>query len=217
MNKLLQKLFENECKRYEVYLRAYESIEAKVAYVSEILNTLENQKMLAEKMISLLELVESNQFQEELEVMTLPYLENLNVIFYDGKIREHSYEKYCKYQEENERKMQEHENEKRNLDSLIKVIREGLKESQTKLFQMIDIASEEKLKFSFLKNNKTAVEIFILYYQDDFEFENNRNIIEIEGCKLSESFMEAYKANSIEDELNAQKWFKEEAKKLKTF
>lgn len=205
MKQMLQELFERECQNYSFYLRKYK-------IVAQQYDVAEKQKQ---------EIIQEGQTVKEIERMAnFLNSEKFNNVKHKIKLPENfvEFEKSfseCKPDKDAQKKIAILCEQEKLLILLLENLREQLRNSQRSLFSYIGIASDNNIKFMFPKDNRVAREIFILYYQDDFKFRHNRNVIDVDGC-LSKAFMRAYMAN-MEEERKARKWFQKEAKKYIEF
>lgn len=206
MQQMLQKLFERECRNYAFYKQKLNVIERQYDELIKRRDEICQCKESANTVSEIATLLKSEEFLRVRDKLDLPE----NFAKFETKFSNYKLDK-------------DYTGElvfiSKKLDSLIlfmTVLRENLKKSGQTCFKYIEMASDNEVKFSFLKDNKIAREIFILYYQDRFKFEHSRNVIEFEKCKLNEDFMRAYTAETIgKDE--AYNWFTTMAKEYRKF
>ena len=206
MQTLLQELFERECQNYEFYLRKYKLVARQHDEYEKRIDKINEENESAETIVTIGKLLNSEAFVNGKEQITLPknFLE-FEKAFLEYKPKDTVGEK--KFLSKNMKSL---------LDILLK-LRNGMESSKKMLFEYLNMASDKGLQFAFTKNNKTAVYIFVLYYSDKFKFDSHRNLIRLEGCKLDETFMNYYMAETDQEQVEAYKWFEETAKKYKYF
>ena len=206
MQKLLQDLFERECRNYEFYLRRYNRVKEQYDALQEREDEIGQEEEIAYKVKEMATLLTSESFVKEKEKIGLP--DNFD-----------EFEKaFLKYEpKDTSGEIQFLSKQKKSLEGVLEILRGMLKNSQNSLFRYISMASEKNVKFSFSKDDKTAIKMFVLYYSDGFNFKHDRDVIKVERCKLNETFLNAYTAETKEQQEKAQSWFVENAKKYKDF
>lgn len=206
MQTLLQKLFERECRNYEFYLQKYKRIERQYDVYQERIDEIDRENESSEIITEIGRLLNSEAFTNGKEKIKLPEnFSEFEKVFLEYKPKDTVGEK-----EYLSRNMQD-------LSDVLLMIKSRIKSSKELLFGYINMAHDKGLKFSFTKNDKVAVEMFVLYYSDKFKFDSHRNLIKVEGCKLDETFMNFYMAETEGEQVEAYKWFEETAKKYKVF
>jgi len=206
MQQMLQQLFDRECRNYAFYMQKLKVIEGQCDELNEREDQIFECKEAANKISEISRLLKSEEFLRVKDKLDLP--ENFNTF-------EKTFSNY-KLDKDYTDELRHISRSQESLKPFIKVLRECVKDCRQILFYYIEMASENKMKFTFHKDNKIAREIFILYYRDRFKFEQRRNVIEIERCKLNEDFMRAYTAETITKD-EAYDWFEIMAQKYEGF
>lgn len=194
----LQELFENELRNYQFYSR-------KIKELREEIQILENKQDELER-------------RQKVEDKTNGAANLLSTLKKDGlSIPDESFEEVMqslldyKFLDGEKEELERINKRIRVLEDILTKFRTRKRICQKDLFDYIELASERKVQFVFEKDNQLARKIFILMYQDDFYFARNRNVIQLEGCKLSKQFLRAYTADTHEEKLKALEWFKKQA------
>ena len=206
MQTLLQELFERECRNYEFYLRKYKLVARQHDEYEKRIDKIDEENESAETIVTIGKLLNSEAFANGKEKITLPD----NFLEFEKAFLEYKPKDTVGEMEFLSKSM------KSLLEILVK-LRKGIDSSKEKLFEYLNMASDKGFKFTFTKNNKTAVDIFVLYYSDKFKFDSHRNLIKLEGCKLDENFLNYYMAETNREQEEAYKWFEETAKLYKNF
>lgn len=202
MQKLLQELFERECRNLEFYLKKYKDLRRQYDVLEERIDEIEQNEEAAKNIASIAEMLNSEEIMKEKEHLSLPKnFEEFKKAFSDYKPKDFEGEKEFLL------------DQKKSLSDFLSLLRENIKKSQKLLFIYVSEADRKGLKFSFPKDNKIAVRVFVLYYSEYYY----RDVINVEGCKLDDTFMTAYKAAADGEMVRACEWFEEEAKKYKKF
>ena len=206
MQTLLQELFERECRNYEFYLRKYKLVIRQYDVYQQRIDELDEENESSETIVTIGKLLNSEAFTNGKGKITLPanFLE-FEKLFLEYKPKDTSGEK-----EFLSKSM-------KSLSDILVKLKRGIESSKEKLFEYINMAYDKGLEFSFTSNNKTAIEMFVLYYSDKFKFDSHRNLIKLKGCKLDENFMNYYMAKTKQEQEEAYKWFEETAKQYKNF
>ena len=206
MQTLLQELFERECQNYEFYLRKYKLVARQYDAYQERIDEIDKENETAEAIVTIGKLLNSEAFTNGKEKINLPG----NFLEFEKAFLEYKPKDTVGEKEFLSKNMQ-------SLSDILFKVRKGIESSKEKLFEYLNMAYDKGLQFTFSKNNKTAVNIFVLYYSDKFKFDSHRNLIKLERCKLDEIFLNYYMAETKQDEEEAYKWFEETAKKYKYF
>ena len=206
LQKPLQEAFDAECRSYANYLKIYESLVKVWEELKKQKDELEEKKELDEKVSSYNQAFNSSEFDKIRKLVSLSDSVARNFIsafsMYEGM-------------SDLEGKIDEIGYEQDTVSRLLKTFKERLRAIQTDINSILDYVSEAKVKLEFPEKNPIAERFLIIYYSDGTRFDYCRNTIEIEGCKLGESFMKAYCAEGYEEERKAVGWFEKEAKKHK--
>ena len=206
MQTLLQELFERECQNYEFYLRKYKLVARQHDEYEKRIDKIDEENESAETIVTIGKLLNSEAFVNGKKQITLPE----NFLEFEKAFLEYKPKDTVGEKEFLSKNMQ-------SLSDILFKIRKGIESSKEKLFEYLNMASDKGLQFVFTKNNKTAVDIFVLYYSDKFKFDSHRNLIKLEGCKLDENFMNYYMAETKQEQEEAYNWFEEKAKQYKNF
>lgn len=202
----LQEAFDTECRCYEIYLKAYESMLETWKKLEMQLDELKEKQELDEKVSSYKQTFNSSEFDKIRKLVNLSDSVVRNFIsafsMYEGM-------------SDLTEKIDDIECAQDTISRLYNAFRERLRDIQTNVNSILDYVSEKKVKLEFPEKNPIAERLLIPYYSDGSNFDYCRNTIEIEGCKLGESFMKAYCAEGYEEERKAVAWFEKEAKKYK--
>ena len=202
----LQEAFDTECRCYEIYLKAYESMLETWKKLEMQLDELKEKQELDEKVSSYKQTFNSSEFDKIRKLVNLSDSVARNFIsafsLYEGMSKK-------------KKKIDDIEYAQDTISRLYNAFRERLRDIQTNVNSILDYVSEKKVKLEFPEKNPIAERLLIPYYSDGSNFDYCRNTIEIEGCKLGESFMKAYCAEGYEEERKAVAWFEKEAKKYK--
>ena len=202
----LQEAFDTECRCYEIYLKAYESMLETWKKLEMQLDELKEKQELDEKVSSYKQTFNSSEFDKIRKLVNLSDSVARNFIsafsLYEGM-------------SDLTEKIDDIEYAQDTISRLYNAFRERLRDIQTNVNSILDYVSEKKVKLEFPEKNPIAERLLIPYYSDGSNFDYCRNTIEIEGCKLGESFMKAYCAEGYEEERKAVAWFEKEAKKYK--
>lgn len=202
----LQEAFDTECRCYEIYLKAYESMLETWKKLEMQLDELKEKQELDEKVSSYKQTFNSSEFDKIRKLVNLSDSVARNFIsafsLYEGM-------------SDLTEKIDDIEYAQDTISRLYNAFRERLRDIQTNVNSILDYVSEKKVKLEFPEKNPIAERLLIPYYSDGSNFDYCRNTIEIEGCKLGESFMKAYCAEGYEEERKAVVWFEKEAKKYK--
>lgn len=202
----LQEAFDTECRCYEIYLKAYESMLETWKKLEMQLDELKEKQELDEKVSSYKQTFNSSEFDKIRKLVNLSDSVARNFIsafsLYEGM-------------SDLTEKIDDIECAQDTISRLYNAFRERLRDIQTNVNSILDYVSEKKVKLEFPEKNPIAERLLIPYYSDGSNFDYCRNTIEIEGCKLGESFMKAYCAEGYEEERKAVAWFEKEAKKYK--
>ena len=200
----LQEAFDTECRCYEIYLKAYESMLETWKKLEMQLDELKEKQELDEKVSSYKQTFNSSEFDKIRKLVNLSDSVARNFIsafsLYEGM-------------SDLTEKIDDIEYAQDTISRLYNAFRERLHDIQTNVNSILDYVSEKKVKLEFPEKNPIAERLLIPYYSDGSNFDYCRNTIEIEGCKLGESFMKAYCAEGYEEERKAVAWFEKEAKK----
>lgn len=206
LQKPLQEAFDTECRCYEIYLKAYESMLETWEKLEMQLDELKEKQELDEKISSYNQTFNSSEFDKIRKLVNLSDSVARNFIsafsLYEGM-------------SDLTEKIDDIEYAQDTISRLYNAFRERLRDIQTNVNSILDYVSEKKVKLEFPEKNPIAERLLIPYYSDGSNFDYCRNTIEIEGCKLGESFMKAYCAEGYEEERKAVAWFEKEAKKYK--
>ena len=204
LQKPLQEAFDTECRCYEIYLKIYESLVKVWEELKKQKGELEEKKELDEKVSSYNQAFNSSEFDKIRKLVNLSDSVARNFIsafsMYEGM-------------SDLEGKIDEVEYEKDTVSRLLKAFRERLHAIQANVICIIEYVKDANTKLEVSEKNPIAERLLISYYSDTGNFDYCRNIIEMEGCKLGESFMKAYCAEGYEEERKAVAWFEKEAKK----
>ena len=202
----LQEAFATECRCYEIYLKAYESTLETWKKLGMQLDELKEKQELDEKVSSYKQTFNSSEFDKIRKLVNLSDSVARNFIsafsMYEGM-------------SDLTEKINNIEYAQDTISRLYNAFRERLRAIQTSVNGILYNVSEKKVKLEFPEKNPIAERLLIPYYSDGSNFDYCRNTIEIEGCKLGESFMKAYCAEGYEEERKAVAWFEKEAKKYK--
>ena len=202
----LQEAFDTECRCYEIYLKAYESTLETWKKLEMQLDELKEKQELDEKVSSYNQTFNSSEFDKIRKLVNLSDSVARNFIsafsMYEGM-------------SDLTEKINNIEYAQDTISRLYNAFRERLRAIQTSVNGILYNVSEKKVKLEFPEKNPIAERLLIPYYSDGSNFDYCRNTIEIEGCKLGESFMKAYCAEGYEEERKAVAWFEKEAKKYK--
>lgn len=202
----LQEAFDTECRCYEIYLKAYESMLETWKKLEAQMDELKEKQELDEKVNSYKQAFNSSEFDKIRKLVNLSDSVARNFIsafsLYEGM-------------SDLTEKIDDIEYAQDTISRLYNAFRERLRDIQTNVNSILDYVSEKKVKLEFPEKNPIAERLLIPYYSDGSNFDYCRNTIEIEGCKLGESFMKAYCAEGYEEERKAVVWFEKEAKKYK--
>ena len=202
----LQEAFDTECRCYEIYLKAYESTLETWKKLEMQLDELKEKQELDEKVSSYKQTFNSSEFDKIRKLVNLSDSVARNFIsafsMYEGM-------------SDLTEKINNIEYAQDTISRLYNAFRERLRAIQTSVNGILYNVSEKKVKLEFPEKNPIAERLLIPYYSDGSNFDYCRNTIEIEGCKLGESFMKAYCAEGYEEERKAVAWFEKEAKKYK--
>lgn len=197
----LQELFENELRNYQFYSR-------KIKELREEIQILENKQDELER-------------RQKVEDKTNGAANLLSTLKKDGlSIPDESFEEVMqslldyKFLDGEKEELERINKRIRVLEDILTKFRTRKRICQKDLFDYIELASERKVQFVFEKDNQLARKIFILMYQDDFNFARYRNVIQLEGCKLSKRFLKAYTADTREEKIKALEWFKKQAEAI---
>lgn len=79
--------------------------------------------------------------------------------------------------------------------------------SKNLLFACIIEANELGEQFVFNKDNRYARKIFCMFYSVQSNYYNYRNVIKVDGCKLSKTFMKYYSARTEKMQERALRYF----------
>ena len=206
LQKPLQEAFDAECRSYEICLKAYESMLEAWEKLKVQVDELKEKQGLDEKVSSYKQTFNSSEFDKIRKLVNLSDSVARNFIsafsLYEGM-------------SDLTEKIDDIEYAQDTISRLYNAFRERLRDIQTNVNSILDYVSEKKVKLEFPEKNPIAERLLIPYYSDGSNFDYCRNTIEIEGCKLGESFMKAYCAEGYEEERKAVAWFEKEAKKYK--
>lgn len=202
----LQEAFDAECRSYEICLKTYESMLETWEKLEVQEDELKEKQELDEKVSSYKQTFNSSEFDKIRKLVNLSDSVARNFIsafsLYEGM-------------SDLTEKIDDIECAQDTISRLYNAFRERLRDIQTNVNSILDYVSEKKVKLEFPEKNPIAERLLIPYYSDGSNFDYCRNTIEIEGCKLGESFMKAYCAEGYEEERKAVAWFEKEAKKYK--
>ena len=202
----LQEAFDAECRSYEICLKTYESMLETWEKLEVQEDELKEKQELDEKVSSYKQTFNSSEFDKIRKLVNLSDSVARNFIstfsLYEGM-------------SDLTEKIDDIEYAQDTISRLYNAFRERLRDIQTNVNSILDYVSEKKVKLEFPEKNPIAERLLIPYYSDGSNFDYCRNTIEIEGCKLGESFMKAYCAEGYEEERKAVAWFEKEAKKYK--
>ena len=202
----LQEAFDAECRSYEICLKTYESMLETWEKLEVQEDELKEKQELDEKVSSYKQTFNSSEFDKIRKLVSLSDSVARNFIsafsLYEGM-------------SDLTEKIDDIEYAQDTISRLYNAFRERLRDIQTNVNSILDYVSEKKVKLEFPEKNPIAERLLIPYYSDGSNFDYCRNTIEIEGCKLGESFMKAYCAEGYEEERKAVAWFEKEAKKYK--
>lgn len=207
MQQMLQELFERECQNYSFYLQSLKIVSQQYDEMEKRKEEIIQEGKTEKRVKEVAELLKSEEFKNVKGRMGLP--ENFAEV-------EKSFSEY-KPDKGSTKRIAILSEQERILALFLEKLRENLKNSQVSIFYYIEIATKNKIKFIFPKDNQIARKIFVLYYADGFHFSRNRNVIEVNGCKLSKTFMKAYMAKTEEEQIKAIKWFEKNSKKYQEF
>ena len=206
LQKPLQEAFDAECRSYEICLKAYESMLEAWEKLKVQVDELKEKQGLDEKVSSYKQTFNSSEFDKIRKLVNLSDSVARNFIsafsLYEGM-------------SDLTEKIDDIEYAQDTISRLYNAFRERLRAIQTSVNGILYNVSEKKVKLEFPEKNPIAERLLIPYYSDGSNFDYCRNTIEIEGCKLGESFMKAYCAEGYEEERKAVAWFEKEAKKYK--
>ena len=200
----LQEAFDTECRCYEIYLKAYESMFETWKKLEMQLDELKEKQELDEKISSYRQAFNSSEFDRIKKLVNLPDSVAKNFISAFSM-----YEGMCGLTE----KMDTIEYMQSTISKLYQAFKKRLNGIPISVSNILDYASKANVKLEFREKNPTAEILLIIYYSDINNFEYYRNTIEVEGCKLGNDFMRAYLAEGTIDEEKASAWFMKEAKK----
>ena len=202
----LQEAFDAECRSYEICLKTYESMLETWEKLEVQEDELKEKQELDEKVSSYKQTFNSSEFDKIRKLVNLSDSVARNFIsafsLYEGM-------------SDLTEKINDIEYAQDTISRLYNAFRERLRAIQTSVNGILYNVSEKKVKLEFPEKNPIAERCLIIYYSDRGNFDYGRNTIEIEGCKLGESFMKAYCAEGYEEERKAVAWFEKEAKKYK--
>ena len=202
----LQEAFDTECRCYEIYLKAYESMLETWKKLEMQLDELKEKQELDEKVSSYKQTFNSSEFDKIRKLVNLSDSVARNFIsafsMYEGM-------------SDLTEKIDDIEYAQDTISRLYNAFRERLRDIQTNVNSILDYVSEKKVKLEFPEKNPIAERLLIIYYSDIYNFDYYRNTIEIEGCKLGKDFMKAYLAEGSSEEKEACAWFMNEAQKYK--
>ena len=197
----LQELFENELRNYQFYSRKIKELREEIQILENKQDELERRQKVEDKtngaanLLSTLKKdglsIPDESFEEVMQSL-------LDYKFLDGEKEE--------LERINKRIIV--------LEDILTKFRTRKRICQKDLFDYIELASERQMQFVFEKDNSMARKIFALMYQDDFNFARYRNVIQLEGCKLSKRFLKAYTADTREEKIKALEWFKKQAEAI---
>ena len=198
----LQEAFDAECRSYEICLKTYESMLETWEKLEVQEDELKEKQELDEKVSSYKQTFNSSEFDKIRKLVNLSDSVARNFIsafsMYEGM-------------SDLTEKIDDIEYAQDTISRLYNAFRERLCDIQTNVNSILDYVSEKKVKLEFPEKNPIAERLLIPYYSDGSNFDYCRNTIEIEGCKLGESFMKAYCAEGYEEERKAVAWFEKEA------
>ena len=202
----LQEAFDTECRCYEIYLKAYESMLETWKKLEMQLDELKEKQELDEKVSSYKQTFNSSEFDKIRKLVNLSDSVARNFIsafsLYEGM-------------SDLTEKIDDIEYAQDTISRLYNAFRERLRDIQTNVNSILDYVSEKKVKLEFPEKNPIAERLLISYYSDGGNFNYRRNTIEIEGCKLGKDFMSAYTAERLIEEEEACAWLEKEAEKYK--
>ena len=204
LQKPLQEAFNAECRSYANYLRIYEMLIKMWEELEKQKDELEEKKELDEKVRTYNQALNSSEFDE------IKKLVNLS----DADVRKfiNAFSMY-KGMSDLKGKILDIEYEKDIVSKLLKAFKERLRDIQNNVTWIINYVYDANTKLEFPGQNPIAERFLIIYYSDEMRFKHRRKVIEIEGCKIGESFMKAYCSKGEEDEKQAYEWLVAEAKK----
>ena len=205
LQKPLQEAFDTECRCYEIYLKAYESMLETREKLEMQLDELKEKQELDEKISSYNQAFNSSEFDRIKKLVNLPDSVAKNFISAFSM-----YEGMCGLAE----KMAAIEYMQNTISRCYSIFRKRLKDILISVSSILGYVSDADVKLTFCEKNPIAERLLIICYSDMNHFKYYRNIIEIEGCTLGKDFMRAYLAEG-ESEEEAIAWFCEEAKKYK--
>ena len=204
LQELLQEAFDTECRCYEIYLKAYESMLETWKKLEMQLDELKEKQELDEKISSYSQAFNSSEFDRIKKLVNLPDSVAKNFISAFSM-----YEGMCGLTE----KMDTIEYIQTTISKLYQVFRKRLNGIPISVSDILDYASKANVQLEFCEKNPIAERLLIVYYSDICNFNHYRNTIKIEGCKLGNDFMRAYLAEGSIEEEEASAWFMKEAKK----
>ncbi len=210
----IQKLFEQECRGYALYAEAYNLLQAQIESIECEISTLEEKKEAVVTASELKDLLSSEKFNKLKEkfksVNTDDFMKEVSN-FLDTSNSD---------AEQIPQLLEKLYEQEKQLINLKQDKQEVLCKINTSIRYICDYVAENDMKLAVTREIvDVAYKVFVKYYEDTFNFERRRKIIDIENSELPEEFVRAYTANSsnwccIKDEDNAQKWFEEEARKI---
>lgn len=204
----LQHVFESECHYYANSLEIYEEIWKKCKELEKIKHEFQKKKEMESKILEL------NHFFKSEEFVKIGELLNLS----SQNLKQNLMEQFSKYKKDSslDDKLENMRVELVILDSILGIKRKIIDLLEANLFSIIDRVYEANVKLEFPKKNAIAERIFILYFQEDNNFRDRREVIQVEDCKLRRDFLKAYTASTEKEKKEAIKWFEEEAEKMKS-
>lgn len=204
----IQKLFERACRSYAFNIESYDLILVQIERIEGEIKTLCERKEIMEKALKLSELLNSEDITKLKEMLGFKSIDNLNKDV--SAFLKTSNEKF----EEMERLLGELEKEEEQIVRLRIDHNEMLKCIWTRIRYIISFVADNDMKLVVKEDiTDVAYKAFVDYYQYTSNFNNYRNIIDIENSTLPEKFVDAYLEQEETDQ--ALEWFEKEAKKIK--
>ena len=204
----IQKLFERACRSYAFNIESYDLILVQIERIEGEIETLCETKEIMEKALKLSELLNSEDITKLKEMLGFKSIDNLNKDV--SAFLKTSDDKFKKM----ERLLGELEKEQKQIVRLRIDHNEVLKSMWTRIRYIISFVADNDMKLVVKEDiTDVAYKAFVDYYQYTSNFNNYRNIIDIENSTLPEKFVDAYLEQEETDQ--ALEWFEKEAKKIK--
>lgn len=204
----IQKSFEQECRGYAFYAKAYNLMQAQIENFESEITTLEEKKETIEKALELKKLLSSKEFNKVKEKLKSVNTDDFIKEVSDFLDTSNSDTKQIPLS------LKELYEQERKLINLRKDKQEILCKIRTSIHYIFDYVAENGMKLVVTRGiSDVAYKAFVKYYMSTTNFDHKRNIIDMENSSLPARFVKAY---SEKVELNqALEWFEKEAKKIK--